>query len=95
MLSDRPRTSQPPARGPDKSDRFETVAEYASGQPSRETTLICASCGTTNEAGRKFCKECGSPLVVVCPECASPNTPDSKFCGECGAALGTSAAPAT
>ncbi len=56
--------------------------------------MICASCGTTNEAGRKFCKECGSALVVVCPACASPNAPDSKFCGECGAALGTSAAPA-
>jgi class 3 adenylate cyclase/tetratricopeptide (TPR) repeat protein len=56
--------------------------------------LICASCGTTNEAGRKFCKQCGSALVVICPECASPNAPDSRFCGECGAALGTSAAPA-
>jgi class 3 adenylate cyclase/tetratricopeptide (TPR) repeat protein len=60
----------------------------------RNTTLICASCGTNNEVGRKFCKECGSALVVVCPECTSANAPDSKFCGECGAALGTSAAPA-
>jgi class 3 adenylate cyclase/tetratricopeptide (TPR) repeat protein len=55
--------------------------------------MICSSCGTANETGRKFCKECGSALVVVCPTCASPNAPDSKFCGECGAALGTSAAP--
>jgi class 3 adenylate cyclase/tetratricopeptide (TPR) repeat protein len=54
----------------------------------------CSTCGTENEPGRKFCKECGSALVVVCPECASANAPDSKFCGECGAALGTSAAPA-
>jgi class 3 adenylate cyclase/tetratricopeptide (TPR) repeat protein len=57
--------------------------------------MTCSNCGTTNETGRKFCKECGAPLVVVCSACSAPNSPDSKFCGECGAALGTGAAPPT
>ena len=51
----------------------------------------CAACGTDNEAGRKFCVECGAPLAAVCPACGSANAPQSKFCGECGASL---AAPA-
>jgi class 3 adenylate cyclase/tetratricopeptide (TPR) repeat protein len=54
--------------------------------------MICSACGATNEAGRKFCKECGAALVIVCPTCSSPNTPDSKFCGECGSSL-TAAVP--
>ena len=58
--------------------------------------MVCGECGTPNEAGRKFCMECGSSLAVVCPACGSPNAPQSKFCGECGAALGgqTDDAPA-
>ena len=55
--------------------------------------MNCSNCGSDNEQGRKFCKECGSALVVVCDACGSPNAPDSKFCGECGTAIGTSAAP--
>jgi class 3 adenylate cyclase/predicted ATPase len=53
----------------------------------------CSNCGSENEPGRKFCKECGSALVIVCDACSAPNAPDSKFCGECGAAIGSSAAP--
>jgi class 3 adenylate cyclase/tetratricopeptide (TPR) repeat protein len=49
--------------------------------------VTCSTCGTENEAGRKFCKECGSALAVACPACGSTNTPDSKFCGECGTTL--------
>ena len=55
--------------------------------------MNCSNCGSPNEPGRKFCKECGSALVIVCDACSAPNAPDSKFCGECGAPIGTSAAP--
>jgi class 3 adenylate cyclase/predicted ATPase len=56
--------------------------------------MICSACGAENEAARKFCKECGTALVVICASCSSPNTPDSKFCGECGRPL-VAAAPGT
>ncbi|MEO7987832.1 MAG: adenylate/guanylate cyclase domain-containing protein, partial [Gemmatimonadales bacterium] len=49
--------------------------------------VICSNCGTENEAGRKFCKECASGLAVSCPTCGAANAPDAKFCGECAAPL--------
>ena len=49
--------------------------------------VTCGVCGQPNEAGRKFCGECGSPLAVACASCGSPNAPGMKFCGECGAPL--------
>ncbi len=56
-------------------------------------TLPCASCGTPNEPGRKFCGECGASLAQTCPSCGAANTPGVKFCGECGAALAAQAQP--
>ncbi len=58
--------------------------------------MICPTCGAANEAGRKFCGECGTRLAAACPACGTPNPADTKFCGECGTALaGTSAARPT
>src|SRR5919201_6427773 len=54
--------------------------------------MRCAACGTENEAGRKFCGECGTALALLCAACGSANTPGVKFCGECGAALTATAA---
>jgi predicted ATPase/class 3 adenylate cyclase len=50
----------------------------------------CSVCGTENEAGRKFCLECGSVLARLCPSCGAANSAMAKFCGECGTALGDS-----
>jgi Adenylate and Guanylate cyclase catalytic domain/Double zinc ribbon len=52
------------------------------------TVATCTNCRSENEAGRKFCGECGASLAIVCPSCASPNSPNVKFCGECGSPLG-------
>jgi class 3 adenylate cyclase len=49
--------------------------------------VLCSTCGTENEPGRKFCLECGSLLAVLCPVCGSANSPRAKFCGECGSTL--------
>ncbi len=49
--------------------------------------MICASCGTQNDAGRKFCGNCGTRLAVACPVCGSPNPPTVRFCGECGSGM--------
>ena len=68
-------------------------ASRSRGRGPGSPRVTCTSCGTTNEAGRKFCKECGSALAVTCASCAAANAPDSKFCGECGAALTASVAP--
>ena len=34
-------------------------------------TMICSTCGTENEPGRKFCGECGASLSVECPNCGA------------------------
>jgi class 3 adenylate cyclase/tetratricopeptide (TPR) repeat protein len=47
----------------------------------------CSACGTANEAGRKFCRECGTRLAAGCPSCGAQNAADAKFCGECGTPL--------
>ena len=55
--------------------------------------MVCAGCGTENEAGRKFCKECAARLELVCPSCGAANGADAKFCGECAAPLAAGAPP--
>ena len=55
--------------------------------------MNCPACGSPNEAGRKFCGECGTALAAACPACGTPNAPGTKFCGECGTALAATASP--
>ena len=54
--------------------------------------MICPSCGTENEPGRKFCGECATRLVSSCPACGTANSPTARFCGECGTPLGNGVA---
>ena len=56
--------------------------------------MRCTKCGTEGTAGRKFCKECGSPLPNQCAKCGADNSPSAKFCEDCGAGLGAPAAVA-
>jgi class 3 adenylate cyclase/tetratricopeptide (TPR) repeat protein len=57
--------------------------------------VICSNCGAENDAGRKFCGECGTSLARLCPSCGAPNPGKVKFCGECGTSLeATAPAPA-
>ena len=49
--------------------------------------MQCASCGFANQAGMKFCTECGTRLANLCARCNFENPRSAKFCGECGQAL--------
>ena len=55
--------------------------------------MQCVNCGFANQAGMKFCTECGTRLANRCPGCNFENPPAAKFCGECGQALTARAAP--
>jgi len=49
--------------------------------------MICASCGTMNDPGFKFCSNCGTALTRVCPSCDTANDPAFNFCSNCGTGL--------
>jgi RNA polymerase subunit RPABC4/transcription elongation factor Spt4 len=63
---------------------------------SAEIGLTCASCGTLNSPGDRFCARCGSGLVgvpggtgprVTCPSCGARIDTSSHFCPMCGSSL--------
>jgi class 3 adenylate cyclase/tetratricopeptide (TPR) repeat protein len=56
--------------------------------------VICSNCGFENDAGAKFCNECGAGLQAACPNCGATNKPGAKFCNECGTALAGAGATA-
>ena len=56
--------------------------------------MTCPSCGTENEAGKRFCTECGTALALACSSCGAGLAGDEKFCGECGTPLEPTAARA-
>jgi hypothetical protein len=49
--------------------------------------VTCAACGAANDAGAKFCDDCGKPLTRACAQCGKANAGDARFCAECGTAL--------
>ncbi len=55
--------------------------------------MECLKCDSENEAGAKFCNECGAKLEIHCPQCGKENRPGSKFCNECGHNLTSSSTP--
>ena len=57
--------------------------------------MDCPGCHAKNRDGRRFCAECGAPLVATCPMCGTPNLPTEAFCGGCGKRFAGNAAPST
>jgi len=56
-------------------------------------TVACPACNHPNDAGAKFCSNCGAkiPQPGACPSCGTPNAAGAKFCSNCGAKLGVAA----
>ena len=44
--------------------------------------MKCPGCNTENPDTRKFCRECGTKLVLVCINCGFENFPGDKFQGD-------------
>ena len=43
--------------------------------------------------GKRFCAECGSPLLIRCPKCGVDSPANARFCADCGTALAGTAQP--
>ncbi len=66
--------------------------------------MKCPSCGFENEAGVRFCGECGKPMDVTakemgenkyCPKCGQDNPSEARFCQNCGINMSAYAAKPT
>ena len=53
--------------------------------------MRCSVCGHDNQAGARFCSQCGNSLSLACGVCSTAVGPDDKFCNNCGNPLGVSA----
>ena len=55
--------------------------------------MNCSNCGQTNPPGRKFCRQCGTPLVSVSLSAAEPQQQKPATggtpCAQCGATVPT------
>lgn len=55
--------------------------------------MKCLKCQDENPAVRKFCRKCGTKLILACPQCGFQNLPDDLFCGGCGNKLSEAVPP--
>ena len=66
----------------------ESISEgIASGKAKgKAEAIICQDCGEKNEAGSKFCSNCGKSLDTAkyCVNCGKKIENDDKFCPHCG-----------
>jgi class 3 adenylate cyclase/tetratricopeptide (TPR) repeat protein len=46
--------------------------------------MKCPKCQAENPETKKFCRKCGTKLLLQCPQCGSEYLPGDEFCGECG-----------
>ena len=60
------------------------LLELQQGVSKEHPKMKCPKCQAKNPEMRKFCKECGTKLILLCPKCRFENAPGDKFCGECG-----------
>jgi predicted nucleic acid-binding Zn ribbon protein len=70
-------------------ERIKAEREAAVSAGAAPVTGACPACGAKNEAGRKFCSECGGKLETdkrICA-CGARIAPGAKFCAECGAKI--------
>jgi class 3 adenylate cyclase/tetratricopeptide (TPR) repeat protein len=49
--------------------------------------VACPACGSDNEAGARFCDECGAALASTCPQCGALVREGKRFCAQCGTPL--------
>jgi len=49
--------------------------------------MKCPECKAENPETTKFCRKCGTELLLACPQCGAEILPEDDFCGKCGHTL--------
>lgn len=65
------------------------IREGLTGEATEGLAVACPGCRAENDAGSKFCDQCGQALPTAqrCPDCDAENDADARFCDHCGASL--------
>lgn len=59
-------------------------SQAAGGRPGTR----CSACGTMNDAGSRYCSQCGTGLgESTCPACGKGVPDTAQFCPQCGTKL--------
>jgi membrane protease subunit (stomatin/prohibitin family) len=68
--------------------------QQGGGGGATTQTVPCPKCGTPNQAGVKFCNNCGAQVqaqqqaaTVECPNCHAQVQGGAKFCNNCGQSM--------
>lgn len=96
-----PAPAQPQAVAPPSAGSTPSPRPHRPSSQELAAGPVCASCGTLNAPGMKFCKMCGSPLEagkgqpakIICPSCGGQTPSGYKFCQHCGTPLAKAATP--
>lgn len=83
-----------PARAQLLAEAAQYIQQQEAEQEKIETLIqarraskgaACEQCGTTLEAGQRFCSKCGAPVNrSVCPSCGKKVRAGDLFCSSCG-----------
>ena len=74
-------------------DQFSMGVVRSQAPLTTESEVSCPSCGAKQQAGSRFCNQCGASIAsdmekeATCPVCGAKLPPSSKFCNSCGAKL--------
>lgn len=68
--------------------KLDAIQPPAPAKPAAGGPGACPQCGTTNAAGSKFCRHCGTSLGATCSACGASVTANAKFCRRCGSPIG-------
>jgi tetratricopeptide (TPR) repeat protein len=49
--------------------------------------MKCPECQAQNPEENRFCRDCGTKLLLTCPQCGAEVLQGDKFCGKCGHGL--------
>jgi hypothetical protein len=63
------------------------LINVGAADPPPGASIACPKCHAANQAGSKFCDQCGAALMVACDACGAANQAGSKFCDQCGKPL--------
>ena len=65
--------------GANRTERRDDTRATSAQHEDRENVVVCSSCGTQNEPGYRYCRECVSPIGSGPDQRGGTDGPDSPW----------------